>query len=135
MKKIIRLTENDLVRLIKRVIMEEDDNTLLNNIKGELTNLGFKYYSEDQRHVLKYKEGENIITVGVSTNPMESRPYSVVSILLKPNYEANPGYERSRFDRTYTDIGEEGGPKRYASDQYKLLLNDVKTSMKKITRA
>ena len=135
MKKIIRLTESDLVRLVKRIIKEEDNGTLLNNIKGELTNLGFKYYSEDQRHVLKYKDGENIITVWVSTNSMESKPYSVVSILLKPNYEANPGYERSRFDRTYTDIGEDGGPKRYASDQYKLLLNDVKTSMKKITRA
>lgn len=201
MKKIIRLTEGDLVRLIKRVINEHDgiitynpdlsmnlstkkgqgtskaivsigktagnqlkkytssttsdddswgwmdksqdvnsgtktpvgieDSKLLNNIKNELINLGFKYTPENNygqiQHKFRYEKGENSITVRVDPQPSISKPYSVVSILLKPNYESNPGYEQSKWDMTYTDID-----KNYSADQYRLLISDVKTSMNKI---
>ena len=36
MKKVVRLTENDLIRIVKKVINEQYDETL----KKELTNLG-----------------------------------------------------------------------------------------------
>ena len=55
MRKLIRLTESDLVRLVKRIVKEQElDNELPKKQKGYMGHRGL-WYDEDDRHV---KDGE-----------------------------------------------------------------------------
>jgi hypothetical protein len=141
MKKIIRLTESDLIRLVKRVIKEQprilDDpgdglTTSLpdkfKKIQNKLEDLGFKLRIDVgyDLYVFEYKSGDNFIRITI--NPTETnKPYSVVAVLVKPNFEPNPGYEKSKFDLTYTDLY-----KSYSENEINTLISDVIKSKNKI---
>jgi hypothetical protein len=131
MKKIIRLTETDLIKLVKRVISEQprayNDPALL-NVENELLNLGFKYKRDRSSHKFEYILGQNLIRVIVNTS--EKNPYSVLSIITNSNYIPKPGYEKDSWDETITDINKE-----YSENEYKQLLSDVSKSKQKIKTA
>jgi predicted RNA binding protein YcfA (HicA-like mRNA interferase family) len=138
MKRIVRLTESDLVKLVKRVIKEQrifDDPMSsttplpiqVKNIKSQLEELGFKYKPEGSNYKFEYEVGENFILVSV--NPInKTKPYSVRSIIEKQNYKPHPSTDgNSKFNSTYTDMD-----KQYLENDYNLLISDVKKSKNKI---
>jgi hypothetical protein len=140
MKKIIRLSESDLIRLVKRVIKEQprilDDSgeglttslpTQVKKIQNKLESLGFNLIIEsDYGYRFEYKKGDNFIVIYINPNET-NKPYSVVAVLMKPNFEPNPGYEKSKFDLTYTDLD-----KSYSENEINTLISDVVKSKNKI---
>jgi hypothetical protein len=138
MKKIVRLTETDLIKLVKKVIQEQrilDDPgggpvtslpIQVKDVKTKLEELGFKLITGEYQYVFEYKSGDNIIRITVNPNDI-NKPYSVVSILVKPNYTSAPGYEKSKFDLTYTDLY-----KQYSRNEVNMLISDIVKSKNKI---
>jgi hypothetical protein len=131
MRKIIRLTESDLIKLVKRVISEQPrayDHPALLNVENELLDLGFKYKRENSLHNFEYNSGQNLIRVIVNTSAR--KPYSVLSIMTNSNYIPKPGYEKDSWGETITDINKE-----YSENEYKQLISDVTKSKQKIKTA
>ena len=94
MKKVIRLTESDLMRIVKRVISEEKTHTGLGDIYEKLKSFGFKldvnpynpsvYKGDDQNGVHIFTNDNNTynLVVAVNGKTVKQKVYK----LTPPNY-------------------------------------------------
>ena len=94
MKKVIRLTESDLMRIVKRVVNEQKTHTGLGDIYEKLKSFGFKldvnpynpsvYKGDDQNgaHILTNDNNTYNLYVVVNGKPVIKKVYK----LTPPNY-------------------------------------------------
>ena len=74
MKKVVRLTENDLVRIVKRVISETEGDTNNPNwvsIRQQLIKMGFELHSSTQ----KVSGVKNLVPYGNTKNKIYKREF------------------------------------------------------------
>ena len=86
MKKVIRLTESDLVRIVKRVISEQTTNTSKHKIEDINFEDGKDYFFTvfgKDKNVIKKKDG-NPVRVAMSVKSVGGNSYDLIST---DNYE------------------------------------------------
>ena len=120
MKKTIRLTESDLVNLVKRVIMEQSQNKMSNNpaiMKYELGRQKKGYDTDEdieERLIILYLMGKG------------NDRLTSIKILNGSNYESIQDEESENFMNWLVSIGLERGDVYVDTNNKSKVLNKVK---------
>lgn len=127
MKKIIRLTESDLIRLVKRIIKEGVDETFVQSLmsRGFKKNEDKRYYNPDSVDY-EYIKGKNSIRITIYFND-SNKHYKVLSVLSNPNYTPKPNSELDTFDSTKIDLN-----KYYSKGQENTIIQYIDNFINKI---